>query len=72
MRRDELPQFIDGSDAVQIAFALGVPPREQAVAAKNDAIAARIVRSQLASASAQVRNPASAKAARPDDGRIVD
>ena len=47
MRCDELPKFIDGSDAVQIALALRVSPREQAVAAKYDAIAVRVIRHRL-------------------------
>jgi hypothetical protein len=45
---DELPHLIDGLDAVQITLALRRTPREEAVAAQDDAVAARMFLDRLA------------------------
>src|SRR3954462_419345 len=40
---DEVPHLIDGADAVQVTLVLRRPPREQAMTAKNDPVAARVL-----------------------------
>ena len=66
---DELAHLIDGRDAAQVALALRVAPREQAVAAEDDAVAARIARRPRGAASAPARSRAAATAPRRSGGR---
>src|SRR5690349_7303886 len=56
MRCDELPKLIDGSNAVQIALALRVAPREQAMSAKYDPIAVRVFGHRLLQHQAQFKS----------------
>ena len=54
---DEVAHLVDGADAVQVALVLRLAPREQAVAAENQAVAARASLRRRASASAPARSP---------------
>ena len=53
MRGDELAQFINGPNTVQIAFPLRRTPGEQAVAAEDNSVALRIFRDYVPEHQAQ-------------------
>jgi len=52
---NKLADLVDDSEGVQVALALGLAPRKQAVAAKDDAVAAGIVADCAAHHEAQLK-----------------
>ena len=68
---DELAHLVDGADAVQVALLLRLAPREQAVAAEDDPVAAGIAPRRRGAASAPARSPGAARAPRRSCGRTA-